>query len=36
VGDGWAAAAVGDAVVASAADGRWHRVPEVPGTTYDR
>jgi len=36
VGDGWAAAAVGDAVVASAADGRWHRVPEVPGTTFDR
>lgn len=34
--DGWAAAAVGEAVVASAADGRWHPVPVVPGTTYDR
>ncbi|MBD8062199.1 Gfo/Idh/MocA family oxidoreductase [Actinomycetaceae bacterium Sa1BUA1] len=36
VADGWAAAAVGEAVVASAADGGWHTVPDVPGTTYDR
>src|SRR5690625_434618 len=36
VADGWAAAAVGEAVVSSAADGRWHPVPAVPGTTYDR
>lgn len=36
VADGWAAAAVGEAVVASAADGAWHAVPSVPGTTYDR
>ncbi len=36
VADGWAAAAVGEAVIASAADGRWQEVPPVPGTTYDR
>ncbi|WP_324651901.1 Gfo/Idh/MocA family oxidoreductase [Georgenia sp. H159] len=34
--DGWGAAAVAEAVVASAADGRWHTVAQVPGTTYDR
>lgn len=33
--DGWAAAEVAEAIVASAADGRWHRVPPVPGTTYE-
>lgn len=35
VADGWAAAAVGEAVVASADDGGWHQVPHVPGTTFD-
>lgn len=35
--DGWAAAEVDDAVVASAADGRWHEVASVSGqTTFDR
>lgn len=35
--DGWAAAEVAEAVVRSAADGRWHSVPTVSGsTTYDR
>ena len=35
-GDGWAAAEVAEAVVASAADGRWHAVPTVSvPTTYD-
>ena len=36
VADGWAAAEVDDATVASAADGMWHDVVVVPGkTTYD-
>ncbi|MBK8459823.1 MAG: Gfo/Idh/MocA family oxidoreductase [Micropruina sp.] len=35
--DAWSAAEVDEAVVASAADGRWHQVPRVTGaTTYDR
>lgn len=34
--DGWSAAEVGAAVADSAADGRWHEVPAVPGTTHDR
>lgn len=33
--DAWAAAEADEAIVASASDGRWHRVPEVSGqTTY--
>lgn len=36
VADGWAAAEAAEAAVASAADGRWHDVPHVEGTTtYD-
>ena len=36
VADGWAAAEVDEATVASAADGRWHDVVAVTGrTTYD-
>lgn len=36
VADGWAAAEIDEAMVASAADGAWHSVPEVTGkTTYD-
>lgn len=36
VADGWAAAEVDEATVASASDGRWHDVPAVTGrTTYD-
>ena len=36
VADGWAAAEVDEATVASAADGMWHDVVVVPGkTTYD-
>ncbi|WOQ17431.1 Gfo/Idh/MocA family oxidoreductase [Raineyella sp. W15-4] len=36
VADGWAAAEVDEAAVASGADGRWHDVPRVDGlTTYD-
>ncbi len=36
VADGWAAAEVDEAAVASDADGRWHDVPRVDGTTtYD-
>ncbi|WP_127841584.1 Gfo/Idh/MocA family protein [Actinomyces wuliandei] len=35
--DAWCAAEVDEAVVASAADGRWHDVPRVTGpTTFDR
>lgn len=35
--DGWAAAEVDEAIVASAADARWHEVPAVTGpTTYDK
>lgn len=35
--DGWSAAEIDDAVVASAADGAWHRVRPVTGpTTYDK
>ena len=33
VADGWAAAEIDEAAVASAADGRWHDVPEVTGRT---
>jgi predicted dehydrogenase len=33
-GDAWAAAEADEAIVASAADGRWHPVPEVTGTTF--
>lgn len=33
-GDAWAAAEADEAVVASAEDRTWHRVPEVMGTTY--
>ena len=29
--DAWSAAAIDQAIVASAADGRWHKVPEVDG-----
>ncbi|MEA5153452.1 Gfo/Idh/MocA family oxidoreductase [Raineyella sp.] len=36
VADGWAAAEVDEAAVASDADGQWHDVPRVEGTTtYD-
>ena len=36
VADGWAAAEVDEATVASAADGRWHDVANVIGrTTYN-
>ncbi|WOP19225.1 Gfo/Idh/MocA family oxidoreductase [Raineyella sp. LH-20] len=36
VADGWAAAEVDEAAVASGADGQWHDVPRVSGTTtYD-
>lgn len=36
VADGWAAAEVDEAAVASNADGQWHDVPRVSGTTtYD-
>lgn len=33
-GDAWAAAEADEAIVASAADGTWHPVPEVAGTTF--
>lgn len=33
-GDAWAAAEADEAIVASAADGAWHSVPRVPGTTF--
>lgn len=34
--DAWAAAEADEAIIASAADGRWHTVPEVVGrTTFD-
>ncbi len=33
-GDAWAAAEADEAVVASAADGAWHAVPAVTGTTF--
>ena len=32
-GDGWAAAEIDEAVVASAADGQWHEVPTVEAVT---
>lgn len=36
VADGWAAAEVDEAAMASAADGRWHDVPVIPGpVTYN-
>ena len=36
VADGWAAAEVDEAAIASAADGRWHDVPLVDGpVTYN-
>ena len=33
-GDAWAAAEADEAIVASAADGAWHVVPAVTGTTF--
>lgn len=33
-GDAWAAAEADEAIVASAADGTWHPVPAVAGTTF--
>ena len=37
VADGWSAAEIDQATVASAADGKWHDVPKVSGiTTYDK
>lgn len=37
VADGWSAAEVDEATVASAADGQWHQVAKVSGsTTFDR
>ncbi len=34
-GDAWAAAEADEAIVASAADGRWHPVPAATGTTFN-
>lgn len=35
VADGWAAAEVDEAALASASDGQWHDVPAIPGVTFN-